>query len=479
MTAALIRRRLFYVPLLAAGSALFGALVAIWPELAVALVVLAAVTALAFAAPVTHLTLLVFLTTIVPYSISNRYSGGGAGLLASDVFLLTGLARAVIVLPGVPLDRRRLTAMGVLVAFSAFAVFAAWHGYSSGRDVSDVGAELRTLLGFTTALIAITVLLEREAQDRLMKALAVLGLTLGLWGIAQWVLSLNFVTEGDFGVRQGVSFTSGGRGQVQGGLFAFPVAILIASAALMSGCIRSGTGRAAAIAVVALNAISLLLTFERTFWVATVFGLGILLLRAGRVRRLRALIWLALIAVVGFMALSTLSPGTMQTARERLLSIGQYRTDESLRERRVESEHVIDRIEEAPFLGSGLAAEVFFGKPWQQVPPHTERYTHNGYLYLVWRLGLIGAGLLFALLLAVSLWRGPPPGPRLFAAVRSGSQASLLALLVANVTFPVVNGYGITATLGLLIGISALPRATARTAASRADRYPSTAQAPA
>ena len=40
-------------------------------------------------------------------------------------------------------------------------------------------------------------------------------------------------------MREGVRFTSAGRGQIQGGLFAFPVAVVMGVAALLSQRVRS------------------------------------------------------------------------------------------------------------------------------------------------------------------------------------------------------------------------------------------------
>lgn len=458
MTAAILQRNRFLVPLAAAGSLLFGALLAREPIQAVALVYLTAVVALAFLAPVVHLSLLVALTTIVPYSLQNDLTGG-TSLLPSDVFLLTGLARAAIVLPQTQLEARRQLTIGLVLAFVVFALLAAYTGVEAGRAISDVGSELRTLLGFAVALIAMVVLLREDAAQRLMRALVVLGLLLGLWGVFQWAVGISFSSASDFGVREGVSFTSAGRGQVQGGLFAFPVAVIVSAAALISGQLRSRRALWATWGVVALNSIALLLTFERTFWVATVLALGVVVLRAGRARRARAVLWMVLIAAAGLVALSTTSPGTLVTARERLLSIGQYQSDSSLRYRRVESQHVLAQIGYSPWIGSGLAATIWWGRPWELVPPRTYRYSHNGYLWLVWRIGIPGALILFALLGAAAFWRGPPRGGPLLAAVRAGAQASLLALLLASVTFPAFNGYGITSTMGLLVGLGALPRA--------------------
>lgn len=461
MTATLAQRQWLYTPLLGALAAVYGALIAIEPLAAAGLAVTLLVVALAFCAPVTHLAILLFLTAIVPYSLNNQYLGlsTGPGLLLSDLFLLTGLARAAVVLAQVRLDPRRLAVLGLILAMGVWAVLAAYSGIQQGRDLSAVGLELRELGGFSAALIAMTLLLQPGSSSRLGRALLVLGLLLGLWGMAQWLGGLRFEAAGDFGVREGVGYAPGARGQVQGGLFAFPIAVIVAASVLINGKLQGRPTRLVVSAILALNALSLLLTFERTFWVVTALAVGVVILRAGRARRTRAVLWTATAAIVGLAGVSAFSPHILQTASARLLSIGQYSTDNSLRYRSVESDHVLREIYKAPVVGAGLGATIWWGRPWDGVAPHTETYSHNGYLRLVWRLGLLGTGLLLLPLLLVMLWRTSAQRSPVFAAIRVGAQASILALLIAAVLFPVFTGYGITTAIGALVGICALPRA--------------------
>jgi O-antigen ligase len=451
--------------LLAGMAALFGVVVARQSGLAVAITALVIVTLLAFLAPVTHLSILLALTAIVPYSIANRYSPGGtgpdsAGLLAPDLFLLTGLLRVAFVLPHLRLDRRRLTVVGLVVLSLAFTCFAAVQGLRAGHAVSNVGAEFRALGGgFAAALIAMTALENPGAHRRIMRALLVLGLALGAWGIAQWVVQLDFT--GDFGVRRGVALTTSGRGQVQGGLFGFPVAVIVASAALASGRVR-GLDRGLVLLVLGLNAVSLLLTFQRTFWLVTVLGVLLVALRSGRAQRARALLWIAVLAASGLLTLSAIAPGTLRTAEERLLSIGTYQTDKSLRYRTVESRFVIDKIHERPLLGWGLGDTIHWGQPWTSTPPAEQTYSHVGYLWLFWREGILGGGVLLALLILAALWPGRAAAGGLVSGVRTGCQASLIALLIVNLTFPTFQGTQITYVMGFLVAYCAIPVVAAR-----------------
>jgi O-antigen ligase len=436
---------------------------------ALALAAVLIVTALAFAAPVTHMTILLILCTIVPFSVTDAYhlGGGGSGnsgLQATDLFLLTGLLRAALVLPQLRLTRRQLTTIALVFVAVAFTVYEAVVGIRSGQLVSEVGQEFRALAGgFAFALIVMTALEDRGAHRRVLKALVFLGLVLGLWGLAQWTLGVGF--NGSFGVRSGVSLTSNGVGQLEGGLSAYPVAIALAVAALTSGALQTWRERAVVWAVLVLNAVSLLLTFERTAWVAAVVAVLLVALRAGRIRRVRALASIVIITIVSVTALAAVSPSTLQTAEQRLLSIGQYQTDNSVRYREVESGFVLAKIRAKPILGWGLGDTIFWGQPWQGDPPQLQSYTHVGYLWLFWREGILG-GAVFLLLLAISaLWPGRARAGVLVNAVKTGCQASIVAILIMNFAYPEFHqGSQETFLMGLLVAYCALPVVSGRSA---------------
>jgi len=462
MTEALAFRAWITAALLGAVALVLGLLAARHPSYAVALAAVAIVTLLAFVAPVTHLTLLLALTVLVPYSVADQYHLGGAGtggggLQASDLFLLTGLLRAALVLPQLRLSRRQLTIVALVVIACAYTCFEAVQGLHAGQPLSEVGAEFRALAGgFASALIVICVLADRGGLERMSRGLVVLGLALGLWGLAQWTLGIGF--SGDFGVRSGVSLTSNGVGQLQGGVFAFPIAVVLAAAVLVSGALRNWRQRAVVVAVLAVNAASLLLTFERTFWVATAAAILLVVLRAGRARRARALMLIATCAIVGTLVLAAVSPSTLATAEQRLFSIGQYQTDNSVRYRSVESGFVIAKIGAKPLLGWGLGDAIFWGQPWDRVLPSEQSYTHVGYLWLFWHEGILG-GAIFLLMLALSAaWPGRARGGRVVAAIKTGGQASVVVLLIANLTFPAFHqGSQITYVMGFLLAYCALP----------------------
>lgn len=456
----LAARQLMALPLAALVAMLLGALVATQPLYAVALVALAATVVLAFAAPVAHLTLLLVVTAIVPHALQNKFGLGGGtgapGLVVSDALLLTGLARGAFVLAQRRLAASEVVGLGLTLLFLGVALAQFVHGVRSGAGLSIPGDELRKLWGLGALLVALPILKDPDARPRLLKALLGIGLLLGLWGVAQWSLQLPY--EWGVGVREGVGLTTSGRGQVQGGLYAFPVAVVLAFAALVSGGVHGTFPRTLVIACMALNAISVLLTFERTFWVVTVLACVWILVRANPAPRARAIAWTPVILIVAFVSLAFLAPATLTTAQERLLSLGQYSSDSSVSYRVRESQQVLAEIRTAPLSGSGLGASVWWGRPDAGVPPEVHYFAHNGYLWAAWKLGIPAAVLLFGGILVAILRPGRVPGEPMFAGVALGAQAALLALIVAAVTFPGVASRTITAVMGVLLAFCLLPR---------------------
>jgi O-antigen/teichoic acid export membrane protein len=445
-------------------AAMLGALAAAEPKLALALVGGALLLALPFVAPVTHLLLLVLVTAIVPFDVLNSFAFGGGqgrpGLMASDVLLLGGLARAALVLLDTPLEGRSRWAAGATALILGAAGLQLVHGLSAGGDPGTSGAELRVLMGFGAAAIALPIVADHAQRAALFKGLIGVGLAIGVWGLVQWTIDLPFTASEDAGVREGVRLTSAGRGQIQGGLFAFPIAIVLGVAALLSEQVRSARTRALLAAVICLNAVDLVLTYERTFWVATAAALGVLALRAPPAQRIRVVgLGAALIALV-IAGMAVAAPRDLTAARERLESIGAYGSDLSVRYRLTESRHVIDEIRGRPLLGSGLGATILWGRPYEGVRPSSESFAHNGYLWLAWKLGLPAAGLLLLLIVTAVVWRRPR-GPTTTEAVRGGAQASLLLLLLASMTFPAFEVLGITAVMGLLVALCFAPREVA------------------
>jgi O-antigen ligase len=442
-----------YLPTAALG---IGGLVLLWGASRVSLVAL--------------LTALIAVTAIVPVGVQQQLgTGGGAGLILSDLLLFAGLIGAAPYL----LRRQRTAALArataAIVGFLAIACLQFMRGVVAGRDLSLVGYELRVLLGFGGFLIAVPIITDPQRRRRFIAMLPAIGLAVGLWGLAQWVFAFNFTASADAGVREGVRLTSSGRGQLQGGLFAFPVALLTALGALLSGQVRSTRLRVVLVVIMALNAASLVLTYERTFWIATTIGAAFVIVKFGAAQRYRAALGGVAFVLVLLAGMATLAPHELAAAQERLFSLGQYGSDYSLRYRTTESKYVARAALAQPVAGAGLGASVFWGRPWDLAVPARDTFAHNGYLWMAWKLGIPTALLMTALLFA-AIKPFDPSGPTdLFGGVQRGARGALLTLALVNVAFPAVNQLNITATLGTLMVISLCPTSSR---ASDADDGP-------
>ena len=151
-------------------------------------------------------------------------------------------------------------------------------------------------------------------------------------------------------------------------------------------------------------------------------------------------------------ALSALSPGALPTTVDRVASVVQYRSDNALLAREVESRAVIGAIRRHPLTGSGFGATLTWGKT-DVFATTTTSFTHDGYLWLAWKLGIPLAFLIVAAVAAVALRRGRPPQGSALVTLRIGSQSALIALLLVCVTFPAFNALGITAVMGLMVAV--------------------------
>ena len=426
-----------------------GAIAVQQPRFALGLVVAGLAVLFAFRAPVAHLLGLIALTAIVPLDVQAHFGSGGsiaaAGILPSDVLLLTGLARTLVVLPRQPLSRRASVAAGLTVIFLIAATLQLLHALALGRPISGVGGEFRALLGFGALFVALPILADAAARRRLLAGLAWLGLGLGLWGIVQFALHLRFT---DVGVPfDPGSFQTAGRVV---GLFAFPVAATLALAVLTGGQARSVGVRTLLAGVVITNLLAVVLTFERTFLLVTLIGFGLVFVRGTSGQRTRLALWTPVALVLTGLVFALLAPAALSAYGDRLLSVTSLKTDPAVHYRVVESRLVTQEVRSRPIVGSALGATILIGRPGTNVAPAPRRHAENGYLWLAWKVG-IPAALAMCALLALAMaaprrrWEEPAG-----AVLRRGCQAALAAVAIASFSFPSFNQTGITALMGVL-----------------------------
>jgi hypothetical protein len=443
------------------------------PEMVLGLTVASALVMMVFRAPAVSVAALLLLTAVVPYGIQNQLGIGGGhgapGLLLSDVLLFSGLAWAFLALAEQRITRREFALAIASFVLTAVVVVQFIHGVRSGHELGAAGQDLRVLLSIALGVIVFPLLSDPRLRRQFMIGLLVCGMALGAWGVAQWFGHIELGAAQDVGVRTGVRLTTAGTGQLQGGEYGFPVAIILCIAVLAAGVVRSRGIRGLLWITLGLNAMCCVFTFERTFWLATVLGIAVVLVRTAPRRRIAVLLATPFVLLAALAALAAVAPAEFDTARQRLLSLRDYSQDDSVRYRVVESRHVSDQIRAHPLTGSGLAATTFWGLPWVTVPAEATTFSHNGYLWLAWRLGIPAAVLLIAMLGLAIVIRGPPDADPLLRALRAGAQGALAALLLVMLTFPVVSALSITAVVGVLLGIAVASPLGHRKSLARSD----------
>jgi hypothetical protein len=151
--------------------------------------------------------------------------------------------------------------------------------------------------------------------------------------------------------------------------------------------------------------LALVLSYRRSFWIAAVIGIVLILIIASR-QRGRAVLLVGAIALVGaFFAVN--SVGTLETSSTPLLKRAQALTPNGLEENRGdryrndERANVIENLEEVPLTGRGL------GVPWRVKQPlaelHDRTYVHFALLWFWLALGPLGV-LAYVALLVSGIW---------------------------------------------------------------------------
>lgn len=416
-----------------------------WDAIAVLLLIL-----LGLAVPTAALGTIVAVTVLVPWNLQDQFQifGGGQGergVSFVDALLLIALARTAWAVARRRVDLDVPMLFGAIVT-AALAAATLW-GVAHGANVSDAANEgRRVLFASGTFLLGWPLLRDEAARRTIMRWLVVIGLVLAMWGLVQYLFDVGYSGTGDVGVRNGLASK-----QLQGGMYAYPVALVTAWAALVTGAARTAPGNALLGAVLALNTLCVMLTLERTLALASALGCAFVVIVAGVAARQVALRWGA--GMLGLLVLGALAAQThTRSALDRMALIGDLGSDNSYTHRILEARLVGDQIAGHPILGSGFGATVsWVGQ--HKFASETTTFADLGYHWLAWKVGLPLAAVIVVVLIRAVFRRIPGFDNSQWFAVRTGARGALLALLTIAVLFGVFNALGITAALGLLVAV--------------------------
>ncbi len=163
--------------------------------------------------------------------------------------------------------------------------------------------------------------------------------------------------------------------------------------------------------LLAINVFALAITFSRGYWITTVAGIFglIFFLRGSARRRIVMMSGLALLLgiTVGIIILPRVFGEFLTGLAERAGSISADAL--TIRSRLAESEVVLHEISTSPVVGYGPGALFSFYDIITNVTIRTW-YIHNGYLFLLFKFGIVGFVMFFAMYAKrisalLSLWR--------------------------------------------------------------------------
>lgn len=212
--------------------------------------------------------------------------------------------------------------------------------------------------------------------------------------------------------------------------------------------------------LLAVNTLSLGLTFTRGYWVVTAIGIVLLLIFLKRSARYRLTLYLVggslamlLVAVIVFPHIFSL---LLDVLSMRVSSISLNSV--SLKDRAIESAALLQGIKGSPIIGSGLGSEFSF----YEILEHftlTTYYIHNAYLFLLYKLGIIGTVMylyfyIYRLVYAAKIVRKLPDDDPHKAMVLS-FVIIFSVMLIVTVTSPQFNDKVPVLVLSVLWGASA------------------------
>ena len=143
--------------------------------------------------------------------------------------------------------------------------------------------------------------------------------------------------------------------------------------------------------MLSVNIFSLAVTFSRGYWMATIFASCLLIILNRSIARSKLIITIGVLCLIGVSVTIIIFPGIFQSFGQgimmRVASIGV--NDISLRTRLSEARTVIRLIYKSPIVGYGLGSMFSY---YDLITKYyvTNWYIHNGYLFLLFKFGIIG-----------------------------------------------------------------------------------------
>ncbi|HVY95399.1 MAG TPA: O-antigen ligase family protein [Solirubrobacterales bacterium] len=371
-----------------------GAVGVVAPALAVALVVLLRIPALTVALLLVGVVLLEPSEPGLLPTVNSFYTVVKASLTPIDVLLVVGLG-GLLLRFAIDGERPRLPEpltgalglMGLATIFGIVTAYAAHAGVSSG-EIYHRG--MNNVYLIFVPLLVVNVLRDTRALKLFLLLAAGLASFKGLSGA--------------------YSALSGGGSQLTEETISYlePVPNLVMLSLVLgtaAALVRRQRLPLWILGGSALSVLALLLSYRRSFWIAAIFGLIVVIIIASR-RRGRAIFAIgAAAAALTFVTIATVGGSGPKASpivkRAEQLSPAGIQADRGDRYRNDERRNVLENLEEHPLTGLGL------GVPWKVRAPlaeaHDRSYVHLALLWYWLAYGPLGT-IAYAFVMAAALW---------------------------------------------------------------------------
>lgn len=362
---------------------------------------------------------------IIPGLIASIFDLIFAGVLA--LWLVRKFLRRE---PLAGLPRRLWPPLLLSLAFTGYAALLGLYRLPEGYELYHVMRELRPFLYLLAMLVmTVDIITLRGQAMTLWRLMILLAIVRGVQGIIRHYLGIGRFYYGTTMVYYDYADT---------------ILLLTGMSLLLVWLLGRERLRLPTLAMIGLAMAPMLYAFvfsyRRSFWVGTAISLVLLFFYTNGREKWRYL----LLGVVGVAVLAVMLVGSGQLAlvEQRVASVSDTQNDPSNFFRILDTQNALNAIYESGALGMGFGSRyrVIASVYWQaEFITHVSRASHNGYLYVLMKMGLLGAlswtlFWLANLSVAFELWRYRTGRCR---HVGLGVSVVLVACAVGNTFLPI------------------------------------------
>lgn len=403
---------------------------------------------------------------LIPIPVGSLHIADVILLALLGLIVLRWLAESDFHIVDTPLDLPLAAFYGAAVLSTLMAI------RTSSLDFNEGLRGIRDITFYLTIFVVTNLVREQRQLNLLLRGFFVLATLVAMAMVAQYAIG------GSLQLLPGRVETLATRGETYGGVFRIlpPGQSLILVAFIVSTVTlvltRIGLSSILRFLQWGLLGLVVLLTFNRTYWVAVGLELPLLGLSINGQHRRRIIGWGLLVAFLGAVTLpvALAQPGSRiaslaSASYERMSTLVDPRTpgESSIEMRYIEYEHALPQIPSLPLLGLGIGARYRPWDPrvdWEQpggLGFDGRAYIHNGHLWILLQSGVLGY-LCFAWLSLAFLVRGfrhwwDIPSLHTRAAVL-GFSLAYVGVLVSSLSSPLVIEPFWIPVIGLMMGFN-------------------------